>query len=229
MCIRDSKNAEELEKAYIALEKKLGQNGEEENQTQAEQEEVLSEESQEGSQELSETAQLITSASEEYDNQGQLTPATIEKLSSMDSKDLVNAYLEAQGNLPDAPMETVGDITDADVNAIKTAAGGEETYQQIVDWASNNLQANEIEAFDNIINSGSVDAIKLAVNGLKSQYENANGYEGKMLTGKAPNTSRDVFRSQPELVEAMSDPRYDLDPAYRQDIIEKLDRSDLQF
>ena len=72
-------------------------------------------------------------------------------------------------------------------------------------------------------------AIKLAVNGLKSQYENANGYEGKMLTGKAPNTSRDVFRSQPELVEAMSDPRYDLDPAYRQDIIEKLDRSDLQF
>ena len=50
-----------------------------------------------------------------------------------------------------------------------------------------------------------------------------------MLTGKAARSSGDVFRSQPELVAAMSDPRYDTDPAYRQDIIEKLDRSDLAF
>ena len=51
-----------------------------------------------------------------------------------------------------------------------------------------------------------------------------------MYTGKAPtSTSQDVFRSQAELVAAMSDARYDRDPAYRQDIIEKLDRSDLDF
>ena len=31
------------------------------------------------------------------------------------------------------------------------------------------------------------------------------------------------------LVRAMNDPRYDNDPAYRQDVIEKLDRSDLEF
>ena len=59
-----------------------------------------------------------------------------------------------------------------------------------------------------------------------NQYENANGYEGTMYTGKAPQTSKDVFRSQAELVEAMSDRRYDRDPAYRQDVIEKLERSD---
>ena len=50
-----------------------------------------------------------------------------------------------------------------------------------------------------------------------------------MLSGKPAQSSGDVFRSQPELVEAMSDPRYDRDPAYRQDVIEKLDRSDLNF
>jgi len=50
-----------------------------------------------------------------------------------------------------------------------------------------------------------------------------------MLSGKAPKTSGDVFRSQAEVVAAMSDPRYDNDPAYRMDIVEKLDRSDLQF
>ena len=63
---------------------------------------------------------------------------------------------------------------------------------------------------------------------MKSQYDNANGYEGRMLSGKAPK-SGDTFRSQQELVAAMNDRRYDNDPAYRQDVIEKLDRSDLQF
>ena len=77
-----------------------------------------------------------------------------------------------------------------------------------------------------IKSGGSVDAIKLAVSGFRTQYENANGYEGTMYTGKAPQTSKDVFRSQAELVSAMSDRRYDRDPAYRQDVIEKLERSD---
>ena len=50
-----------------------------------------------------------------------------------------------------------------------------------------------------------------------------------MLQGKAPSNSRDVFRSQAELVAAMSDPRYESDEAYRADVVEKLDRSDVKF
>ena len=88
---------------------------------------------------------------------------------------------------------------------------------------------NSISTFDNIISSGSIDAIKLAVTGLKSQYDAANGVEGKMVTGKTAPNNGDVFRSQAELVRAMNDSRYDSDPAYRQDVIEKLDRSDLEF
>ena len=80
--------------------------------------------------------------------------------------------------------------------------------------------------FDSIVDTGSVQAIKLAVNGLKQQYEQAVGYEGTMYTGKAPSSSKDVYRSQAELVAAMSDTRYDNDPAYRQDVIAKLERSD---
>ena len=222
------KDAQELEKAYINLQKKLGEDGKEETpQAEGEQEEVLSEASEESTQELSPTAQLITSASDEFDNNGQLTPETLNKLASMPSKDLVEAYMQLQSG----PTEdSVGDITDAQVNEIKTAAGGEEAYAQITQWASNNLQPNEIAAFDEVINSGSVDAIRLAVNGLKAQYENVNGYEGRMVTGKAPVSSKDVYRSQAELVRAMSDPKYDNDPAYRQDVMAKLERSDnLQF
>ena len=96
----------------------------------------------------------------------------------------------------------------------------------MVDWASSNLDDASIQAFDNVVNTGSVDAIKFAVNGLKAQYEAANGYEGTMISGKAPTTSKDAFRSQQELVAAMSDRRYDNDPAYRMDVMEKLERSD---
>ena len=221
------KDAQELESAYIELQKKLGEDGNEETKAEGEQEEVLPETSEESTEELSQTAQLITSASDEFDSNGQLTPETLSKLSEMPSKDLVEAYMQLQAN---QSVSDTGDITDSQVNEIKSAAGGEEAYGQITEWASNNLQPNEVAAFDEVINSGSIDAIRLAVNGLKAQYENANGYEGRMLTGKPPVQTKDVYRSQAELVAAMSDRRYDNDPAYRQDVIQKLERSDnLQF
>ena len=216
------KNAEELEKAYGELQKKLGDR---------EQSEAAEEPAEEVQETLSPTAQLITSASEEYsNNNGQLSADTMQQLSSMDSKELVEAYMQLQGESVEPTQTDPGDISDADVNAVKSAAGGEEAYSQLVEWAGSNLDQKSIEAFDEIINSGSVGAIKLAVNGLKSQYETANGYEGRMLTGKPPVTSKDAYRSQAELVRAMSDPRYDNDPAYRQDVIAKLEQSNnLQF
>ena len=227
-------NAQELEKAYIELQKKLGEDGKEEvpeGQVESESEEVLSEESEEGSKNLSPAAELITSAFDEYyDNDGKLSAETLEKFNSMSSKELVEAYMEAQAAQPQDSTTEPGDISDAVVNEVKNYAGGEEAYNNMVNWAGSNLDKKSIEAFDSIINSGSVDAIKLAVNGLKSEYQNDVGFEGIMVTGKAPQNTKDVFRSQAELVSAMSDRRYDNDPAYRQDVIAKLERSDdLQF
>ena len=227
-------NAQQLEKAYIELQKKLGEDGKEEKpeaEDQSESEEVLQEEPEESPKELSDAAQLINSASEEYEsNNGKLTPETLEKFSSMSSKELVEAYMQVQANQPAQPAQDQADITDAMVNEVKNYAGGEKAYGDMIQWAGDNLDQNSIQAFDSIVNSGSIDAIKLAVNGLKAQYQNAVGYEGEMITGKAPQTSKDVYRSQQELVAAMSDRRYDRDPAYRQDVIEKLARSDnLQF
>ena len=225
------KDAAELEKAYVELQSKLGEKNNKDSGEVGDtkdSKEVESEETTEETEETTQTspeAELITSASEEFESKGELTAETIEKFSAMNSKDLVNAYVELQKNAPDQ-TESVSDLSDASVNEVKNSVGGEEAYANIVNWAGENLDPKSIEAFDTIVNSGSVDAIKLSVSGLKSQYENSNGYEGKMYTGKAPQTSKDVFRSQAELVAAMSDRRYDRDPAYRQDVIEKLERSD---
>ena len=225
------KDAAELEKAYVELQSKLGEKGNKDSGETRDTEDTAEVESEETTEETEETpqaspaAELITSASEEFSEKGELNAETLEKFSSMSSRDLVNAYMEIQKNSPDL-AEPAADISDASVNEVKNFAGGEQAYESMVNWASQNLDQKSIDAFDSIVNTGSVDAIKLAVSGLRTQYENANGYEGKMYTGKAPQTSQDVFRSQAELVQAMSDRRYDRDPAYRQDVIEKLERSD---
>ena len=217
------KSAQELEKAYKELESKLGQQDKTETAEPEPEPEPTS---------LSENASLITSASDEYyKNDGKLSADTLQKFQSMSSQDLVNAYLEVTKS-PDwqaAPPSEVADVSEAQINQVKNTVGGEQAYTNLVQWAGTNLDSQSIQAFDQIISTGSIDAIKFAVQGLKSQYDAANGVEGTMLQGKAAPNRGDVFRSQAELVAAMNDRRYDNDPAYRQDVIEKLDRSDLEF
>ena len=227
------KDAEELERAYVELQKKLGEKGTEDSEkagdTESSDRETDNKE-EEATEEVSPAVELISSASEEFEKAGELTPETMSKFSEMSSKDLVEAYMEMQGDLTQTDTADVPDLTDANINQIKNFAGGEDAYSNMVNWASQNLDQQSVEAFDSIINTGSVQAIQLAVSGLKSQYEAANGYEGTLYSGKAPREGTDVFRSQAELVQAMNDPRYDRDPAYRQDVINKLDRSNnLQF
>ena len=72
------KDASELEKAYIELQKKLGDQGESEAEETAEPE---TEETEQPS--LSDGASLITSASDEFNNDGKLSPETLEKFNSM--------------------------------------------------------------------------------------------------------------------------------------------------
>ena len=147
----------------------------------------------------------------------------------MSSSDLLQAYMEINADNAQPVEPVASEITPDQISDIKSSAGGEKQYANVINWAKSNLAGKSINAFDEVVNTGSVEAIKLAVSGLKAQYDNANGVEGRMVTGKPPTNSGDVFRSQQELVAAMSDPRYDRDPAYRNDIIEKLDRSNLEF
>ena len=217
------KDAAELEKAYIELQKKLGEPKEETETASAEEEPAET-------PKLSEGATLINSAQEEYYKNGnKLSDETLAKFSSMSSSDLLQAYMEINADNAQPVEPVASEITPDQISDIKSSAGGEKQYANVINWAKSNLDGKSINAFDEVVNTGSVEAIKLAVSGLKAQYDNANGVEGRMVTGKPPTNSGDVFRSQQELVAAMSDPRYDRDPAYRNDIIEKLDRSNLEF
>ena len=244
------KNAEELEKAYAELESKLGSQDTKAEEKQTE--EVKDTEPSDFVEYLDDGSINFEQVNESYgaqlgdifknnnvdpwaiskyfhENNGEITDTMYGQLEGAGlSRDAIDAYLDGRA-VQSGYRGEVQDLAAQDVDIIKNSVGGEAEYNQMTAWAAANLDQNVIEAFDNLLDSGDPNAIQLAVNGLKAQYENATGYEGRMYTGKAPKSSGDVFRSQPELVAAMSDPRYDQDPAYRQDIIEKLDRSDLAF
>ena len=219
------KNAEDLEKAYVELQKKLGDK--EEPEATKDEEEVTDEKDE--PKEKSEAYSLIESASDEYFKNGEsLSPETLEKFKGMSSQDLVNGYMQMVKDNPQTNNTEV-DVNTAEINKIQNSVGGEAQYNNLVTWAGKNLPENEIKAFDDLVGTGNAAAIQLGVDAIKSRYEAVNGYEGRRLTGKAADNSGDVFKSQAQLVEAMSDPRYDRDPAYRQDVVAKLERSDIDF
>ena len=223
------KNAEDLEKAYVELQKKLGDKDGVSQEGQETQEVTDESESEEPKSEKSEAVTLLETANDEYYNNGNtLSKETLDKFSELSSQELVSAYMEIQKTNPISNTQEA-DVTTAEINKIQNSVGGEAQYNKLVTWAGDNLSADKIKAFDDLVGTGNSAAIQLGVDALKSAYDAANGYEGRMLTGKAAETRGDVFKSQAQLVAAMSDPRYDNDPAYRSDVVEKLNRSDLSF
>ena len=150
------KDAAELEKAYVELQKKLG--SKEEPTEDVEQTSATEDETEETT--LSDGASLISSANDEYyANDGKLSEETLNKFSDMSSKELVEAYLEVQNTDAFKNQGEVADLSDADINTIKNFAGGDTQYDNIIAWANTNLDAQSQEAFDSIVNTGSVDAI----------------------------------------------------------------------
>ena len=216
-------SAEELEEAYINLQKKLGSSDEDDEV------EETTLEDDEYPENVAEGVNLITSASEEYyENNGEISTETMQKFTEMSSSDLVEAYMAIRDRNPDVDGGVATDLTDAEMNQVYNSAGGEAEYGRLTSWAAQNLSETKLDAFNDMIDRGNSTAIQIAVAGLRAEYEAQEGYEGRMLTGKAAQAA-DGFRSQAEVVQAMNDPRYDRDEAYRQDVYNKLERSDIQF
>ena len=211
------KSPEDLEKAYLELQSKLGKNDEPQQEEQGQQEALQVEEEPT-------SKVLLTQASDEWSEKGELSSETVAKLSELSSSDLISAYLEAQNS----PAPTT-DLQPEQVQQIYQAAGGQEAYGQLMQWASESLPQAAQEAYNQTVATGDPASIQLALAGLRAAYTDSNGFEGTMLTGKAAYEKPDVFRSQAEVVAAMSDPRYDKDPAYRDDVFAKLSRSNVPY
>ena len=214
------KSAEDLEKAYLELQKKLGSKEEEGEVEDDSTSDDSAPEEEEVQSPVSKRVDFLKEASEEYySNDNELKPETIQKLKEMPSEELIEAYLELQKSNPVAKAQPLSD--DA-AKTIVDSVGGQDAYNDTLSWAADNLKPEEVAAYDNVVNSGNKDAIFFAVQALNQRYKDSVGFEGQQISGRAPKSTVKGFRSNAELANAISDPRYRNDPAYRYDIEQKL-------
>ena len=215
-------DAEALEKAYIELQSKLGEPKEEKAE--------VKEEKTEAKEEVKETKEeepdyeFLDKLWEESKNE-KYSDDILDKLNDMKPSDVAQLYLNYRSGVDTEPQE----LTQEQATDLQKSVGGEKQYNTMLQWASNNFDEAEISRYDKVMESGDPDAAYFAVQALAAKYNDGVGVEGKMLTGKPAKSQGDEYRSQAEVVRAMSDPRYERDPAYRQDVYDKLERSNLQF
>ena len=213
-------SAEQLEKAYLELQSKLGQKSQASEEGQEDVTETDDGDAEEAEDEGFQS--LMQQAAQAFLEKGEVPEEMLSQFDSMSSRDIVNELMRMPQGEPE-----VQDISDADVNTIQNTVGGKESYETIMQWASESMPQAATAAFDSLVNKGDPAQIQLAVLGLQAAYQQANGYEGNMYSGRTARETVDVFRSQAEVVAAMADPRYDKDPAYREDVFNKLSRSDV--
>ena len=207
------KSAEELEKGYLELQQKLNTKEE----PKAEQEEAQQEEPEQATS-------ILDTLWEEAVSGKEYSEETLKQLESMSSTELAQLYLEDRQKATNTPA-AARDFSEEEVTQLKGIVGGDANYTNMLNWAQKSLNEQEVKMFDAVMAKGDPLSAFFAVRSLAYAYNDAIGYDGNMVQGKAPKASNDQFRSQAEVVKAMSDPRYEEDPAYRRDIMDKLERS----
>ena len=130
------------------------------------------------------------------------------------SKQIIDTYLDG--------LRNAGMAGEVDAQGIKDAVGGDETYGKMVSWAMENLPAEQVQSFNKLTDTGDGPAIKLAVQGIYSQYNNAMGVEPSLYSGRASASGPTPFRSTAEVVTAMSDPRWEKDVSYTENVKARL-------
>ena len=202
-------SAEQLEQAYLELQQRFGS-----NQTESTDDDGTLQESEDQESELDLMEALWQQSSSEYDEE------TLEALRNSDPTDIAQAYLDYRA--ANQPHELTADETDS----LYDVVGGQEQYTNMLRWAADNCDEQTIEMYDAVMAKGDLESCFFAVQAMAFRMAEMEGWQPQdFLSGRTPVQTADVFRSQAEVVEAMNDPRYDRDPAYRQDIMNKLERS----
>lgn len=219
------KSAEDLEKAYKELEKKLGQpktDSDEDSATESE-DEVTSDNQNPDSEDTEDSAEqgltdLLVKASNEFYENDAISEDTLAALKGLSSEELVNAYVEMQKTAA-IPKPISSEQADALIDKV----GGKQAYNQTLEWASVNLSAEEVAAYDQVINTGSPQAVEFAMQALSLRAKYEGGFDGTQVSGRAvKQQSVKGFKSQAQLAEAISSPKYRTDPAYRLEVQERL-------
>ena len=196
---------EDLAKAYNELQKKQSS-----KESKAKKDdEPATEEKEETSNNLNTSVQKAT---EEFSETGSLTDKTFVELEKAGlPRSFVEAYIAGQES-----------ISTSQALDIQNEVGGNANYNAMSDWASENLSDGDLDGFNSIVENGSIDQAKMAVKGLYSQFISAGGQPPELAQGGTSGSSVKPFGSAAQVTEAMRDPRYSNDPAFRENVEKRL-------
>jgi len=141
------------------------------------------------------------------------------------------ATLEAEGfskSMADSWMAGQNALAAQRVSFIHEQAGGETNYQKMAEWTITGLTKEERASYNTAIKVQDQKAVKTAVSGMWARYLQANPTPGRRNKGghrppAAPSVT--PYASSAEMTKAMGDPRYQTDPAYRDEVARKVNVS----
>ena len=238
------KSVEDLEAAYNELQKKLGDKPTETAEDTAEPATEYQFYSEDGSVNYDTANEVYGTKlgetfkengidpfemNEYFDkNNGTLSDEMIEKLGEAGlSKPMVEAYLKGLRDELGYPQENAEPVlSESEVDEVKAIAGGSEGYDALMDWAGENLSKEDAKNYDDVLATANKSAIKFAVKALMGQYEDSQGRDSRIVTGKESSTEN--YRSMAEVVRDMNKPEYQTDEAFRDDVLRKLSASNLK-
>jgi len=213
-------SVDELVKSYSELEKKLGEQSQPTEKSvdpvsKAEVKEQPKSDLDIATKAVDSAGLNMESLSEEYAKEGKLADGSYKSLEKAGiPKDYVDRFIAGQQA-----------IADQQSSSVKEMVGGTQAYDNMSEWASQNLSETEKTAYNSAVNSKDLESVKLAVVGLKARYSQATGSEPKLVEGKASASGEQGFQSWAQVTQAMSDPRYAKDPAYQTEVKNKLANS----
>jgi hypothetical protein len=203
-------SAEDLANAYQELESKMGSGDEQ----QVDPEEGTAEPPQTSD----EWQQKFEPFTYELQEKGELSDGSYKELADMGyPRELVDGYIAGQEA-----------VSSREEGQVMDSIGGESNFQSMIEWAKDNVPESELDAYNRSVMGGDVNDAKMAVQGMYARYTSATGGQApQLLTGQKGGSGGLAIRSNAELVDLMSDPRYAKDPAYRADVQRRLNASDL--
>lgn len=139
------------------------------------------------------------------------------KLSDKSMSDLAAAGIPAE--MVDTYIKGYEARAELERNELAECVGGRAAMEDVITWASKNLAKDEIITLNAIRNKFELQAVLI---GLKTRMEQQEGKTPDYQKGTGDKTTTAGFRSQAEMFEAIKDPRYNKDEAYRSDVQKKI-------
>ena len=137
------KDAEDLEKAYIELQSKLGKNEPEAEQPQQQKEE-----------QEQEPPEVDTEFLDQLWNEAQadkFSQESFDRLKSMNSADFLKMYFDYRSGVENNQGDV---ISNEEASQLRGLVGGDEAYTQMTEWAGQNMSEQEIDMYDSIMQRG---------------------------------------------------------------------------